>query len=198
MKVRKKTDFEDEKSKLVFRMFDRVLGAYGELPFDVVFYIGGETEAIYDEEERKATLIFNYYDKFVREGDEKGIWARLMYLFYLASVKQQQMPEIIDEIIAGRRMAVRYPEELFYTMYIDAVSFVQSNNIEEQVIALIPYFIFSRIDKYNAGLLFSMVQEADKFKSKNKKLFAALESNLGTEKSVINALNLIEQNEIES
>jgi len=194
MRVKKKTDFEDEKSKLVFRIFDRVLAAYGELPFDIVFYIGGETEVIYDEGQREATLILNYYDRFVMESDEKGIWARIMYLLYLTAVKQQEMPEIIDEIIAGRRMAVHYPEELFYIMYIDAVSFPQ----DEKIVSLIPYFIFSRVDKYNAGLLFSMVNEAEKFKSKNKKLFAALESSLGTEKSVVNALNLLEQNEIEN
>ena len=134
------------------------------LPFVIDFIIGSKTktEARTDAkgvhtQNDKLVIVLDYFDSFVQENDKNGIYARILFLIHLAIAKKsfEGYPEILQNIIAGRSMCKLYKDQIFYTMFIDTMSISGIRDFDHYIEALVPYIVFSSVDKYNADLLYS-------------------------------------------
>ncbi len=187
MKLSKYSQYKGEKAALVMKIFDTAVSKMGMLPFDIDFTVGSKTKAeirtdangVYADN-TKLIVVLDYFDSFVQESDKNGIYARILFLIHLAIAKKSfaECPEILQNIIAGRSMCKLCKDEIFYTMFIDTMSISGIKDFDHYIEALVPYIIFSSVDKYNADLLYSGVSRhvdpVEGYDKRAKKFLAAV------------------------
>ncbi len=197
MKITKSSQYKGEKSDLVLKMLDTAIAKIGMLPFDINFAVGSKTRT--EVKDDKLIIVLDYFDSFVQESDKNGIYARILFLMHLAIAKKsfEGYPEILQNIIAGRSMCKLYKDQIFYTMFIDTMSISGVRDFDHYIEALVPYIIFSSVDKYNADLLYSgisrHVDAAEGFDKRAKKFLSSVCKRLDTKSSVEEAVKCYEE-----
>jgi len=193
MKIIKKSAFENEKAALVFNVFDKAIASYGVLPFDLEFHIGSQSSI----DANKSKIAISYYDDFIQESDAKGIFARVMYSLHMLLAKKAfpDEPEIIQQIIAGRSMAVLCREQLFYMMFLGIAKTKSIESFEQYLSAIVPYAVFSTVDAYSAELLCALVRKKAKsleYEKQAKKFLSVVCKPIDTERSLTEAVQSYE------
>ncbi|MBI4162360.1 MAG: hypothetical protein HY513_01645 [Candidatus Aenigmarchaeota archaeon] len=193
MKITKNSQYKGEKSALVLKMLDIAVSKIGMIPFDIDFTVGSKTKV--EVKEDKLIIVLDYFDAFVQESDKNGIYARILFLIHLAITKKSFLgyPEILQKILSGRSMCKLFKDQAFYAMFIDTMSVSGIKDFEHYIEALVPYIVFSCVDKYNADLLYSGISRhidpVEGYDKKAKKFLAAVCRPLDTPRAVKEAVN---------
>jgi len=154
MKIKKFFIINDEKTRLVSAIFDKMIQNF-DFPWnfdEMEFHIRDENKAVVSD--NKCLIVINYNDFFVQHVDKRGISVLILRLFFkcIFRLSTERMPEIIEDIIVNRKMIRKgYGDDILFYYYEKNLGATAKTSLEELALS-VAWLSFYGLDSYNSDL----------------------------------------------
>ncbi|MFH0832232.1 MAG: hypothetical protein V1900_00720 [Candidatus Aenigmatarchaeota archaeon] len=189
MHVVKKYEKTDDRTRTVFKLFDRII-QFIDVPYENLVFSVGDTNKI-EILDFDAAITIDYKDPFVQSCDEKAIKIIILRMLLKANLKKfMDVPEFIEDIIVNRKIAKKFSDELFYYYYIIFSEHGKGiEKLNDFIGMSLPWLSFHGIDNYSSDFFRETLYKfryRKEFEMMTKNLFSMLKNDLMDEKTLAN------------
>jgi hypothetical protein len=200
MRIVKKSDIGDEKARMVFDIFDKILMKLGyPWKYDVLGLAINEKTSVFVADS-KITITLDYNDSLIQEMDKKGIASLILHSLYHVITKDKynlaEMPHFIEDVLINREMIKDgYDDYVFYSSYLFLLRKKHVSSLEDYLMVNIPWLSFHGMNDYNSEFLKNMllrIKNMEHYRDRARKLIDVMKKDLTADKNINYATNAYE------